>query len=130
MRKIFFSLFAFLCITSLCFAQEAQAPISQVQVTQSKVSQTAQAPVENKTLTGKVDLVTIGDTTKGIKSELVVVADDGQKLSFVVKSGTPVIDKDTKTITLSDIKKDNRVIVEYTTKASGTNKAQSIKLVE
>ena len=130
MRKIFFFIFAFLCVTSLCFAQEAQAPVSQAQVIQSTVSQAVQAPVENKTLTGKVDLVTIGDAMKGTKSELVVVADDGQKLNFVVKSGTPVTDKDAKTIALSDLKKDNKVTVVYTTGKMGTHRAQSIKLVE
>jgi len=120
MKKITFSLFAFLFVSSLCFAQQASAP----------ASQTAQTPVETKTFTGKVDSVSIGDATKGTKSELVVVANNGQKLSFVVKSGTPVTDKDAKTVSLSDIKKDNRVTVEYTISKMGTHKAQSIKLVE
>jgi len=130
MKKIIFSLFAFLFVSSLCFAQQAQVPVSQAPVSQPTVSQTAQAPVENKALTGKVDSVTIGDATKGIKSEIVVVDDKGQKLSFVVKSGTPITDKDAKTVALSDIKKDNKVTVAYTTSEMGTHEAQSIKLVE
>ncbi|MCX5699769.1 MAG: hypothetical protein NTX01_08775 [Candidatus Omnitrophica bacterium] len=68
MKKLTFSLFAFLFVSTLCFAQQASVP----------VSQTVQTPVVMKTLAGKVDLVTIGDTTKGTKSELVVVAEDGQ----------------------------------------------------
>lgn len=125
MRKIIFSLFAFLSVTSLCFAQQAQIPVSK-----PAVSQTVQAPVENKVLTGKVDSVIIEDVARGIKSELVVVADDGQKSSFVVNKDTLITGKDAKPVTLSVITKDNKVTVEYTTKASGTNKAQSIKLVE
>ncbi len=120
MKKITFSLFAFLFVTSLCFAQQASAP----------VSQTAQIPVETKTFTGKVDSVSIGDAAKGINSEIVVVDDKGQKLSFRVKSGIPITAKDGKALTLSNIMKDNKVTIEYTTSKMGTLKAQSIKLVE
>ena len=123
MKKIFFSLFVFLFIASLCFAQQAQVPISKLMAAQA-----AQKPVE--TFTGKVVLVTIGDVSTGVKSELVVVADEGQELSFVVKSNAPIIDKDAKTVNLSDIKKDDRVIVTYTMNAMGTHKAQSIKLTD
>mgnify|MGYP003395896585 CR=1 FL=1 len=125
MKKLTFLLFAFLFVSTLCFAQQAQAPVSQ-----PTVSQTAQTPVITKTLTGKVDSVIIGDTTKGTKSELVVVADDGKKLSFVVKNGTPINDKVGITVALNDIKKDTKVTVGYTMNEMGTHKAQSIKLVE
>jgi len=47
MKKIFFSLFAFLFVSSLCFAQQASAPASKL----------TSAPVETKTLVGKVDKV-------------------------------------------------------------------------
>ena len=125
MRKTFFSLFAFLCVVSLCFAQQVSTPISR-----PLVSQATQASVENKVFTGKVVSIAIGDATKGTKSELVVVTDEGQKLSFVVKSGTPITDKDAKVVALSDIKKDNKVTVAYTMSEMGTHKAKSIKLVE
>ncbi len=120
MRKILFALLAITFISSLCFAQQAQAP----------VTKPTPAPVVARTLTGKVDSVSVGDATKGTKSELVVVADNGQKLSFVVKAGTPITAKDGKTLTLSDIKNDNKVTVKYTTSKMGAHKAQSIKLVE
>jgi len=125
MRKTIFLLFSFLFVTSLCFAQQAQTRVSQ-----SAVSQAASAPVATKILTAKVDLVTIGDTAKGTQSELMVVTDDGQKLSFAVKNGTPITGKNAKTITLSDVKKEDKVVVEYVTKATGTKKAVSIKLIE
>lgn len=120
MKKILLAVFVLTFVSSLCFAQQPTV----------STTKTVPAPVVVKTLTGKVDSVTIGDTTKGTKSELAVVAESGQKLIFVVKSGTPITDKDAKAATLSDIKKDSKVTVEYTTKASGTNKAQSIKLVK
>ena len=125
MKKITFSLSAFLFVTSLCFAQQAQAPVSQ-----PTVSQTAQAPVETKTFIGKVESVSIGDAAKGTTSEIVVVDDKGQKLSFGVKTYTQITAKDGKALTLSNIMKDNKVAVEYTTSKMGIHKAQSIKLVE
>jgi len=120
MKKILLALLAVAFVSSLCFAQQATAPVSKL----------TPAPVETKTFTGKVDSVSLGDATKGTKSEIVIVADNGQKLSFVVKTSTPITAKDGKTLTLTDIKKDNKVTVEYTTGKMGTHKAQSIKLVE
>jgi len=120
MKKILLVILALTFVSSLCFAQQISAP----------VNKTAPAPAVTKTLTGKVDSVKIGDAAKAARSELVVVADNGQSQSFLVKNGTPITDKDGKTVALSDIKKDNKVTVEYTTKANGTNRAQSIKLVE
>ena len=131
MKKTIFSLFAFLFVSALCFAQQASVPVNQAaQQALAPVAKPTPAPVETKTLTGKVDLVSIGDATKGTNSEIVVVDESGQKLSFLVKSGTPITDKDGKTLTLSNIMKDNKVIVEYATNKMGTHKAQSIKLVE
>jgi hypothetical protein len=120
MKKIFVALFAVAFVSSLCFAQQPPAP----------VSQTAKTPVETKTFTGKVDSVSIGDIKKGSKSEIVVIDDKGQKMNFRVKSGIPITTKDGTTLTLSSITKGSKVAVEYTTGKMGTYKAQSIKLVE
>jgi hypothetical protein len=120
MKKILLAVLAITFVSSLCFAQEATAPTTKV----------APTPVETKTFTGKVDSVSLADATKGTKSEIVVLADNGQKLNFVVKAGTPITDKDGKAVALSDIKKDNKVTVEYTMGKMGAHKAQSIKLVE
>ena len=122
MKKIILVLFAVASVSSLCFAQQASTP----------ASQGVQAPAATQTFnsTGKVSSITIGDATKGIKSELVIMNDSGKTSSFVVKSGIPVTDKDAKAITLNDIKKDNKVTVEYTIGKKGINRAQSIKVVE
>lgn len=120
MKKTLFAVLALTFISSLCFAQEASAP----------ATNSTLASVETKTFAGKVDSVTIGDATEGTRSELVVLADNGNKLTFVVKSDTPITDKDAKTVALSDIKQDNNVTIEYTMGRKGLHKAQSIKLVE
>jgi len=93
------------------------------------VIQTAPKPVETKTFTGKVESISLADSTKGIKSEIVVVDEKGQKLTFTVRTTATIADKDGKSITLGKIAKDNKVVIEYTTKKD-TNRAKSIKLVE
>lgn len=94
MKKILLAVLALIFTSSLCFAQQAQAP----------VSKPTPAPVETKNITAKVDSVTIGDVAKGTKSELVVVADNGQKLSFAVKSGTLPVQKSKSYPTCAKIK--------------------------
>jgi len=137
MKKTLFTLIAATFISSLCFAQQESTSVKESQnpagsVTTAVTTTTALAPAAaaTKIITGKVDAVSIGDVSKGIKSEIVVVSEDGQKLSLVVKSGTPIVSKDAKTITLKEIKKDDKVTVEYITKQSGVHRAESIKLVE
>lgn len=120
MKKILLAVLTITFVGSLCFAQEASAP----------VAKPVPAPVENKVFTGKVISVSIGDVAKGAKSEIVVLNDKEQKLSFRVKSDTPITAKDGKALTLSDIMKDNKVTIEYTVGKMGNHKAQSIKLVE
>lgn len=137
MKKTFFTLIAATFISSLCFAQqestsvkESQKPAESATASVAVTPVPAPAPALTKIITGKVDTVSIGDVSKGIKPEIVVVGEDGQKLSLVVKPGTPIIAKDAKTITLKEIKKDDKVTVEYVTKQSGAHRAESIKLVE
>jgi len=120
MKKILFAVLAITLVSSLCFAQQATAPTTKA----------ASITTETKTFTGKADSVSLGDAAKGTKSEIIVMADNGQKMNFVVKAGTPITTKDGKAITLTDIKKDNKVSVEYTMSKMGAHKAQSIKLVE
>jgi len=119
MKKILLALLAFTFASSFCFAQQVSAPVSQV----------APKPVETKTFTGKVESVSLADSTKGIKSEIVAVDEKGQKLTFAVRTTATITDKDGKSITLGKIAKDNKVVIEYTTKKD-TNRAKSIKVVE
>ena len=120
MKKTLFVLLAVASVSSLCFAQQPAAP----------VTKTVPTPVVVKAFTGKVDSVSIGDPAKKISSKIVVIDDQGQKLSFTVKTTTDITVKDGKAITLGSIAKDNKVAIEYTTSQKGTNKAKSIKVVE
>jgi hypothetical protein len=74
--------------------------------------------------------VTPGDYTKGIGLEIVVIDRKGQKLTFVVKENAAISAKDGKMLTLNEIKKDDKVTVEYITNLRGTHKANSIKLAD
>jgi hypothetical protein len=123
MKKIIFSLLAFLFVSSLCFAQPVAQPTAPAGYPIAK-------PVEIKTVTGQVDSVVIADPAKKTMSEIVVVNEKGQKLSFTVRLSTAIFTKEGKEITLSEIKKDSKVTIEYTTSAAGTNRARSIRLAE
>ena len=120
MKKILLALIVVTFASSLCFAQQPTA----------SVSQTASKSVVTKTFKGKVDSVSIGDPTKKIPSKIVVVDDKGQKLSFTVRTTTDITVKDGKAITLSNIVKDNKVAIEYITTKKGINRAESIKVAE
>ena len=120
MKKILLILFAVTFVSSLCFAQQASAPVSPA----------APKPVETKSVVGKIDSITLTDATKGTHSAIAVVDEKGQKIDFAVRVSTVISAKDGNKLTFSDLKKDNKVNVEYITTENGANRAQSIKLVE
>jgi hypothetical protein len=121
MKNIICLLFAITFVSSLCFAQQTTAP----------VSQSAPKPEERKTFTGKVDFVSIvGSPTNEIPSKIVIADDKGQKLTVVVIGTATVSDKDGKIIRFEKIVKGNKVVVEYTTTQAGINEMKSIKMVE
>jgi hypothetical protein len=124
MNKLYFLIFSIVFFSSVCCAQQVTAADQATAVTQP-----AATSVTTKTVTGKVDSVK-GDGTKGVRSDITIVDDRGLNLNVVVKFGTPITDKDGKTVSFSDIKEGSKVAVEYITKSTGTNKAQSVKLVE
>lgn len=117
MKKLIFLGAIISLVSSVCFAQQHATPIQ----TAPKVT------IEAKTLTGKVESVTLADPAKGTNSEIVVVDDNGHKSTFLVKSTTTINDTDWKAITLDKIKKDDLIRVKYTTK-EGVNEAVSINL--
>ncbi|GEM_PF-1513101 len=119
MRKLFLAILAVMFISSSVFAQQTTTP-----------TKTAAVPAVIKTVTGKVDSVTVGNTEKKIKSEIVVIDEKGQKITLSVKSGTAITSKDGQKIALSEIKKDTKVSVEYKSKTGGAHRAQAIKIIE
>jgi len=137
MKKTLFTLIMATFISSLCFAQQesvsakdSQKPAGAATAVVAATTVSAPAPVLTKTIIGEVDAVSTGDVTKGTKPEILVISEDGQKLSLFVKAGTPIVAKDAKIITLKEIKKGDKVSVEYITKQSGVHRAESIKLIE
>lgn len=121
MKKILLATLVVVFTSSLCFAQQ----------TSVSVSQTAQTSAGTRTMTGtgRVGSIIIGDSTKGIKSQLSVMDDYGKNISFAVSSETSITDKDGKVVAISDLKKGNKVTVVYAV-GKKVNRAQSIKLVE
>ena len=120
MKKLLLAVFAVVFVNSLCFAQQASTPVSQA----------AQAStMRTVTTSAKVDSTIIGDSTKGIKSQLVIVGGYGNKVSLSVSDETSIVDKDGKMITVSDLKKGDRATVVYAV-GKRVNRAQSVKLVE
>lgn len=119
MKKIFSLAAIILLASSVCFAQ--QPPYTPIQTN-------PKAAVETKTLTGKVESVTLADATKGIKSEIVVADDNGNKTTLSVKTTTTISDAEWKTISLDKIKKDDLVKVRYVATKEGINEATSITL--
>jgi len=107
---------------STCFAQQAATPAKAVVVA-------PKAP-EVKTITGKVESVSVASPATGEKSEIVVVGKNGEKAAFLVKATTTLYDSGWKSILLSDVKKDEKIKVKYTTTKEGVNEASLINLIK
>jgi len=118
MKKILFALIAVVFVASLCFAQKDS----------TAACKAAPAAVETKTFSGKVEAVSFGEGRKGAKPAIVVADEKGQKLDFVAKSSATIVSKNGKAIDMTDIKKGDKVSVEYIIKSDGINRAKSIKL--
>lgn len=98
--------------------------------TDKAVKVTAAVSAETKTLTGKVDSVSVADPMKGTKSEIVVVDDAGKKSNVLVKSTTTIYDESWHAVTLDKISKEAKVKVRYTTSKEGVEEALSISLMK
>jgi len=82
---------------------------------------------ENKTLAGKVDSVVLVKTGGSSNAELVIIDDNNQRHSFLVKPTTAIYDEAWRAATLDKITKDEKVKVKYMVDSQGTNEAVSIK---
>mgnify|MGYP003394894324 CR=1 FL=1 len=120
MKKILLTIIAVTFVSSLCFAAEQAAP--------PVVAKTAPKAIETKIFIGKIESVSLPDITKGTKSEITVVDEKNQKLTFLVKGTTTIYDTYSNTMILDSIKKDLNVKVAYVTTKEGVNEATSIRL--
>jgi hypothetical protein len=121
MKKILLTIIALGFVSSVCFAEQA--------VPQATVKVMPKA-VETKTFTGKIDSVSLLDIAKGTKSEIIVVDEKSQKLTFLVKGTTTIYDAMSNAMLLGNIKKDSDVKVSYVTTKEGVNEATSIRLAK
>lgn len=120
MKKLIFILIAFALLIPACFAE--QAPVS------GKPS--AQAQMETKSITGKIESITVADTAKSIKNEIVIVEENGTKMSFGVSNSVVVHDTASAVISFDKLAKDQKVQVDYHVNKAGVNKVTAITLVK
>src|SRR4030042_3145783 len=85
---------------------------------------------EMQTVKGEVDSVLIGaDPMRGNISEITITSENGQKLSFEVRTGIGItVGTSAKVITLNKLKKGTTVIINYITTKANVKKAMAIEL--
>ncbi len=118
MKKLVFLTTIMMGASSLCFAQQSQGTTKSASVAQYK------------TLSGKIESITMADPLKGTKSQIVVDEATGTKKTFIVGALAKLYDSNMNVITLDKLSKDKSVQVEYQTNASGGNDVVSIKVLK
>jgi hypothetical protein len=117
------SQFVFLmCIgaASVCHAENYDVPVL------------VSAPDSNnvQTVTGTVDSVSVADSAKGLRSEIVIAGQNGQPQVLIVKTTTTIYDPAWKPTGLEVLRKNDRVKVKYITTGEGLAEALSIKKLQ
>jgi len=120
MKKSIFLVAIISFVSSVCFAQ--QPPLAAQRI--------AQPQVQTKTVVGKIETVTLADSTKGTNAELTVVDENGNKTNLVVASTAIIRDSATAIISLDKLAKEEKVQVEYHKTTAGANEATSIMLLK
>ncbi len=132
MKRSFLALFAVAIVASVCFAEEASSPTatpSNAVVSALLSGNTAPlASVGTTTLTGKIASVTGGSGISGVKPQISVEDDKGQRTTFIVASDATIIGRDGNPTTLNWIGDGDKVSIDYITNQDGTKTAKSIKL--
>jgi hypothetical protein len=103
MKKIFIIAFALILTASFSFAQFPGETFKQV--------------------TGKVKTLTIGDTSKGTKSQIVVVDDKSAEMTLSIDPEATFYDAEFYTISLDKVKVNDRVNIRYDKSKEGVNVA-------
>ena len=110
MKRLLLTMTILLAGSSMCFAQPAATKMT----------------AATKSASGKIQSVTQADAVKGTKSELVIVGNDNNPLTFLVKSSTTIYNSNGSPVMLKDLKKDDHVKVNYTNSAEGVMEAASV----
>ncbi len=111
--------------TNVSSTNVSSTAVTPVQATSSTISST---PVGTDTFTGKVGLVSNGNSMSGQNPQITVKDDSGKEMIFTVASDATIIGKDGNTTSLNWISKDDKVAIDYTTAQDGTKTAKAIKV--
>jgi hypothetical protein len=120
MNKLIILVLGVLFIGTACYAQEK--PVV--------VKHEASPVIKAKTITGKVEAITLADPAKATKTELVVVDENGVKATFVLGATTIIHDNITAVMGADKLAKDEKVQVKYLVSAAGANEAISVKVLK
>ena len=83
-----------------------------------------------KQITGKVKTLTVDDSSKGTKSQLVIMDDKSVGMILVVNSKALFYDAQLNDITLDKIKVNDRVNIQYYITKEGVNNAYSFNILK
>jgi hypothetical protein len=91
---------------------------------------TAKNNVAYKIISGSVKVVTLGDPSRGVLAEVMVVDEKSAENIFLVKSTTTLWSKEYKAIDLDKIKPNDRIKVKYVKTKEGLTEAVSINILK
>jgi hypothetical protein len=120
MKKIFLALFTVAVINSFCFAEEMP-----------EVMRVASKLEETQVFTGTIKEILLNNNPMyGNRSEIIVVDNKGQKMTFIVRTGIAVFSSSgsEKTYTLKALRKGDMVTIEYVTNKEGLHRVMTIEL--
>jgi hypothetical protein len=105
---------------SVCHADDCSMPVLVSAPDSSNV----------QTVTGTVDSVSIADSLKGLRSEIVIGGPGGGQHALIIKTTTTIYDPAWKPIGLDVLRKNDSVKVKYITTGEGLAEALSIKKLQ
>ncbi len=83
-----------------------------------------------QTVSGTVDSVSIADSLKGLRSEIVIGGPGGRQQVLIVKTTTTIYDPVWKPLGLEGLRKNDSVKVKYINTGEGLAEALSIKKLQ
>jgi hypothetical protein len=122
MKRVLLLICAMGLISSTCFAAQAEGVPSK-KVTPPGVQKT----VRPKDVRGKVETVILANLEKETRPKIIILAEDGEKFTFIIRSTTTIYDPGWNPTTLDKIMKGQYVRVKYKINKDGFKVALSIK---
>ncbi|OGL45871.1 MAG: hypothetical protein A2161_16440 [Candidatus Schekmanbacteria bacterium RBG_13_48_7] len=109
---------------SIAYTEEQTTTNTAAQQIETKVTENI------KYFTGKIESVTLGDLTAGTKTEIIVMDQKNQKMTFVVTDITKFVDSMGKAALIEIFKKGETVKIKYIVTPESVNLAHQVKLVK